>query len=321
MKAFDYAIAENESGALEAMKHGFAIKAGGIDMLDLLKERTAAPDKVVSIRELDALKGIRETEDGVSIGALTTLEEIATHPVLKRNYPVVADSVANAASAQLRSVATAAGNLCQRPRCWYFRSKDFDCLKKGGGTCFAREGENRYHGLYGSGPCYIVHASNLAPAIVAAGGEIVIKNAKETRKVAAEDFFVLPQEGGISHENILKDGDLITGILLPKPPVKSAYVDFKEKQSFDWPLAACAVAYDGKKWHVILGAVAPAPWRAKAAEEALSGQAEISEKLAEGVAEAALEGAEPMRDNAWRLKLVRAAVRRALLLADGKEAV
>jgi len=321
MKAFDYAIAENESGALAAVDKGYKIKAGGIDILDMLKERTADADKFdqfVSIHTLKDLSGIRMDGDAIVIGPLTTLHQMGADPILKKSFPALAIAAEDAATPQIRAVATAGGNLCQRPRCWYFRSRDFNCLKKGGGTCYAVDGENQYHALFGGGPCHIVHPSNIAPPLVAAGAELKVLNKKETRTIKAADFFVLPANS-LYKENVLEDGDLIVEIRIPKAPEKSAYVELREKQSFDWPLAACAAVFAGGKWNVVLGGVAPVPWRAAKAEEVLGKSATVDAGLAERAADAALDKAEPMSQNAWRKSLARAVVRRALLLADGKE--
>lgn len=318
MKAFAYANAKTEAGVHEAVGKGYRIKAAGIDLLDLQKERVESTDKIVSILGVSALKGIRETEKGIEIGALTTLAELVESAVVDAKCRALADSVRNAASPQLRSVATVGGNICQRPRCWYFRSKDHECLKKGGGTCFAVEGDNTYHALYGRGPCHIVHASNVATALVALGGEVDAATAKIGRTIPASEFFVTPDRN-MYGENALAEGELVRAIRIPKNVEKAAYVDFKEKQSFDWPLASCCAAKVGGKWNVVLGAAAPVPWQAKKAAEILDGASAITHAVAEAAADAALEGAAPMSRNAWRLKLVRAAVRRAVLIADGKE--
>lgn len=320
MKPFDLAIADTLSGALKAMGNGYKAKAGGIDLLDRLKERTEESDKLVSLSRLreDVLRGVKEADGGAVIGPLTTLRELGESELLLKKFPALALSAADAATPQIRAVATAGGNICQRPRCWYYRSLDFPCLKKRGAKCYAVDGENHYHALFGGGPCYIVHPSNIAPPLVAAGAQFDIEGPKGKRTIAAGDFFVLPEKSMYA-ENVLGADELITAIRIPKWPVKSAYVEFREKQSFDWPLAACAAVHDGTKWNVVMGAVAPIPWRAGKAEEALKDAKEITPELAEKAADAALDGAQPMTQNAWRLKLARAAVRRALLLADGKE--
>lgn len=318
MKAFDYAIADNEEGIHAALAKGYKLKAAGLDLLDMLKERIVREDKFVSILEVDSLKGIREKENGISIGPLVTLHQLANSELIRTRYKALAQSAGEAATPQIRARATVAGNLLQRPRCWYFRSKEYPCLKKGGATCYAHDGENAFHAIMGEGPCRIVHPSSIAPAFVAADAEIVAMNGKEEERYVAGDFFVYPSMN-IYHENKLKDDQLVTEIFLPKTPAKSGYVEFKQKQSFDWPLAACTVAYLDGKWRVVMSHVSQIPERSIAAEEVLGTTADIDNALAEKAADAAVANAEPMSDNAFRVKLARAAVRRSLLMACGKE--
>ncbi len=318
MKAFEYAVAKNEKGIHTALARGYTVKAGGIDLLDMLKERIAKTDKVVSILGVESLRGIRETDDHIEIGSLATLAELADDPLVAGLAPSLADSVRHAATPQIRAVATVGGNLCQRPRCWYFRSRDHHCLKKGGSSCFAVEGDNTYHALFGPGPCHIVHPSNLATALRALEGEVVVAGETEKRTVSAADFFAMPDRRMYA-ENTLEDGEIVLAVRVPKAVGGNAYVDLKEKQSFDWPLASAAVAQVGGRWNVVMGAVAPVPWFAKEASEALREAGGIDAGVAARVADAAIAGAEPMSRNAWRLKLARAAVRRAVLLAAGKE--
>ncbi len=318
MKPFDFAIGETIEGTMTALADGWRPKAGGIDLVDRLKERTEESDKIISIlRVSECGKGIESNGDAIHVGALSTLREIAEHADLQKRASAFAQACGSAATPQLRAVATLGGNLCQRPRCWYFRQEAFPCLKKGGGTCYAVDGENHFHALFGGGPCHIVHPSNAAPPLIAMSATLEIRKGAETRSVPAADFFVLPSKN-LSAENILASDELITGVTIPNAVEKSAWVDVKQRQSFDWPLAACAVARVGGKWNVILAGVAPIPWRAKKAEEVLSGADAISDELAARAAEAALDGAEPMAHNAWRLAIVRAAVRRALLKAEGR---
>lgn len=318
MKPFDYAIATTPEGAIRAADSGYAYKASGIDMLDMLKERTTGTDKIVSLHRLDSLAYIREKDNGVALGAMTTLRQLGENPLLLRRFSALAEAAGDAATPQVRTRATVGGNILQRPRCWFFRANEYNCLKMGGSTCFAVDGENSYHALYGGGPCHITHPSNVAPVLVAGGAILEIQNSKETRNVPAEEFFVLPRNSMYS-ENVLKEGELLSEVFFPALPQKSGYMEFRQKQSFDWPLAAATVVYTGEKWSVVLSHVAPIPWRASKAEEVLGNSADIDNDLAEKAAEAALDGAEPMRQNAWRLRMVRAAVRRALLKACGKD--
>ncbi len=320
MKPFEYAIADNSSGVTEAIKRGYAIKASGIDVLDLLKERITKSDKYVSIEKIDGLRGIERDGGGVEIGPLTTLREIAESELLADAFPALAHAAAEAATPQIRARATAGGNLLQRPRCWYYRSNEYNCLKKGGDRCYAVDGDNTYHAIFGDGPCHIIHSSSLAPSLVAADAELEIEHRGESKTVKLGSFFEMPDRN-IYNENSLRLGALVTAIRVPRLPKKSAWIEFREKASFDWPLAACAVAHTGGSWRVVLGMVAPIPWRSEAAEAILSGIDSITPEIAEQAADAAVADASPMSMNGYRVKLARAAVRRALLHADGKEFV
>lgn len=319
MKPFDYLVADKLDPALaELGDENVALKAGGIDLLDLMKERVETPDIVVSIGDLDELRYIREDDDGVHIGCLTTLADIGRSELLRNKYATLHVAAAEAATPQIRERATLGGNICQRPQCWYFRKREFNCLKKGGPTCFAIEGENRYHAVFGGGPSYIVHPSNVAPALLALDGVIVVRAAKgEPQQIKAADFFVLP-EVSLMKENVLKPGQIVTEIVLPQAPTASATVEFREKQSYDWPLTMACVARVGGAWRVCLGAVAPTPWLSQPAMAVL-GNREITEELAAAAGEAAAQDADPMTENEYKVQLVKVATKRALLAAAGME--
>ncbi len=321
MNSFEYLIAPDTKTAIAAISDKrITLKAGGIDLLDRMKERIDEPGIVLSIEKIESLKFIRQEPGGLRIGALTTLADIARSEMIRRDYTALHEAAAHAATPQIRERATVGGNLAQRPRCWYFRNHEFHCLKKGGATCFAVEGENRYHAIVGGGPCHIVHPSNIAPALIALGGQITIEGKSSKRQIDAEGFFVLPQ-ANVYAENALKPGELITDILIPERPVTSATIELREKQSFDWPIAIASVAQFRdentiRRWGVCLGAVAPIPWKSRSAIAALQ-NANITLELAERAGEAATEEAKPMRDNAYKVQLVKVAVKRALLKAAG----
>jgi xanthine dehydrogenase YagS FAD-binding subunit len=329
VSSFDYLVAEQFDAALAEYAEGkAALKAGGVDLLDLIKEGVEAPATLLSIDGLDEFRYIREENDGVHIGCLTTLAGIGRDELLKTKYAVLHHAASEAATPQIRERATVGGNLCQRPRCWYFRQREFHCLKKGGPTCFAVEGENRYHAIFGGGPSYIVHPSNVAPALVALDGLIVIQSASSeppiqseppasSRRIPAAEFFVLPEKS-LMRENVLQPGQVISEVILPKAPSQSATVELREKQSFDWPVAmACVARLDGG-WRVCLGAVAPIPWLSQPAMEVL-GDKDITPELAAAAGEAAVKDAVPMTDNEFKVQLVKVAVKRALLTAAGLE--
>jgi xanthine dehydrogenase YagS FAD-binding subunit len=319
MKPFDYLVAEQFDAALAEYGDGkAALKAGGVDLLDLMKEGIETPEALISIDGLDEFRFIREENDGVHIGCLTTLADIGRNELLNTKYAVLHHAAADAATPQIRERATVGGNLCQRPRCWYFRQREFHCLKKGGPTCFAVEGENRYNAIFGGGPSYIVHPSNIAPALVALDAIIVVQSAGATaQQIKAAEFFVLPEQS-LKSENILKAGEVITNVIVPKAPTQSATIELREKQSFDWPVAMACVARLNGGWRVCLGAVAPIPWLSQPAMDVL-GDKDVNPELAAAAGEAAVKDAEPMTDNEFKVQLVKVAVKRALLTAAGLE--
>jgi xanthine dehydrogenase YagS FAD-binding subunit len=320
---FDYLVADQLDAALDEYAEGkSALKAGGIDLLDLMKEGVETPAIVLSIGGIEDLRYIREEDDGVHIGCLATLADIARNELLKTKYAVLHQAAADAATPQIRERATVGGNICQRPRCWYYRNPEFHCLKKGGPTCFAVEGENRYHAIFGGGPSYIVHPSNVAPALVALDGVVVVRSARSeqpgsSRRIPAGDFFVLPEQK-LMAENVLEPGEVVTEVILPAAPRQSATIELREKQSFDWPITMACAARMKDGWRVCLGAVAPIPWLSKPAMEKL-GDSDITPELAAAAGEAAAADADPMTDNEYKVQLVKVAAKRALLTAAGLE--
>ena len=303
------------------------VKGAGTELLDRLKEYNLAPDQVVDLRRLSAHSSVqKKSSGGVSIGALVTLASVAEG--VKEDFPALADACLGAATPQIRNAATLAGNLCQRPRCWYFRSADFQCLKKGGVECLAKAGENEFHAIFGNNTCAIVHPSAAGVALVALNARIETLAAGGGRTISAADFFQRP-EVDIFTENSLKPGELIVEIHVDRPQgLRSAYRKIKQKQAFDWPLADAAVAWReeggvAKDVRIVIGSAAPVPWRAKAAEALVEGK-KIDAALAARAGAAALEGATPLGKNAYKLPIVAAAVRRSLLasagIADGTEA-
>lgn len=309
----------------ETMQRGEAsvVQAGGIDVLDLLKEGLLAPRRLVSLKAIPGLDAVAEDEaGGLRIGALVTLASLAGHPAVTGRYPALADAARQSASPQIRNVATLGGNLLQRPRCWYFRAQEYRCLRKGGGHCFAITGENQYHAVFDTHPCAIVHPSTAATVLVALNAAVELADAAGgVRRVRLEDFFVLPNQD-VQRENDLRPHEILTAIRLRPPPAgaRMAHVKQGERASFDWPLADVAVlldlAPDGtcRNAAVVLGAVAAAPRRAGAAERALIGRP-IDEEAARQAGYAALEGATPLAQNAYKLPLLETLVRRAILQA------
>ncbi len=303
------------------------LKAGGMDVVDHLKEGLIEPDVVVSVKRVRSTPGAPAiSESGVEGGeirieATATMAEIASSPIILKSAPVLAGSMDHTASPQVRNIGTAAGNMLQRPRCWYYRHEQFHCLKKGGGTCFAVEGENKFHAVFGDGPCHIVHPSNLAPAMIVC--EAVAHLAGSGRKsLPVTELFHMP-DAGVRSEHNLKPGEVVTHFTL-KPRPKSGFYAIKEKQSFDWPMVAASVALelDGGKIasaRVCAGAVAPVPWSLPKVEAALKGVSVDDDGALRRACEKSVEGAKPMTDNGYKLKLLPVAVRRATLIAAGRK--
>jgi xanthine dehydrogenase YagS FAD-binding subunit len=321
VKPFAYVNAANEKAAVAALapERGRALPlAGGMDLIALMKDYVASPERVVNVKTLD--RSIRRTPDGgLRIGSAVTLVELASSADAERMYPALVQAAAEVGTPQIRNLGTVGGNLNQRPRCWYFRNEEFDCLKKGGSRCFAVDGENQYHAIFGDGPCHIVHPSSLAVPAIALDARFRIVGPAGEREVAAADYFQMPDRN-LFGETVLAPNELLTHVILPGPgAVKSATYEVRFKQSHDWPLAmaSVALAMSGqtvRSARVIMGAVAPIPWRAPAAEAALAGK-RMSEQVAMAAADAAVAGAKPMSGNAYKIQLARTAVKRALLRA------
>jgi len=319
MHRFELARATTTTQArdLAEEKKGSVFKAGGIDLIDHLKEHLVEPPRVVDIKSIPGLDGVSVEKDGsLRIGTLATLARVSSHPEVKKRWPALAQACGEAASPQIRNVATIGGNILQRPRCWYYRLESYKCIKKGGDTCFAIAGENRYHVIFGGGPAFPPHPSNAAVPLVAYGASFVVEGAQGTRTVAADDFFVLPEKDP-TRENVLAPGEVLREIRVPATKGRqSAYLEVRERAAFDWPLAAVAVVVESgagtvKSARVVLGAVAPIPWRSKKAEEALVGKP-LGASSAEAAAMAATLGAVPMTDNGYKVDLVKTLVSRVV---------
>jgi len=318
MNRFELARATSTSEARELLmdKGGSVFKAGGIDLVDHLKEHLVEPPRLVDLKRIPGLDRIEKDGDSLRIGTLATLAKVAAHKDVVKGWPALAQACGEAASPQVRNVATIGGNVLQRPRCWYYRLESYKCIKKGGDTCFAIAGENRYHVIFGGGPAYPPHPSNAAVPLVAYGASFVVEGEKGTRTVAADDFFVLPDTDP-TRENVLAPGEVLREIRVPSAKGRrSGYLEVRERAAFDWPLVAVAavVERDGgvvKNARVVLGAVAPIPWRSKKAEEALVGKP-LGAASAEDAARAAILGAEPMTDNGYKVDLVKTLVSRVV---------
>ena len=323
MKPFAYVKATNEQQALAALgrERGKVMPlAGGMDLVSLLKDRIATPDRLVNVKGLDGT--ITATPDGgLRIGAAVRLVDLQSHPAVMSQYKGLMEAAAEVGTPQIRNLGTVGGNLMQRPRCWYYRNEEFPCLKKGGARCYSVDGENQFHAILGGGPCHIVHPSSLAVPLVAFGAKVRINGPRGEKEVSAEEFYELP-ERNLYGETALRPDELLTHVILPPAKaMKSATYEVRFRSSHDWPIAFASVALQLQgntvvDARVVLGAVAPIPWRSPEAEAVLKGQS-LNEALATKAAEAALAGATPMTQNAYKVQVAKTAVKRALLHAAG----
>lgn len=303
--------------------------AGGQDLLTTMKEYITRPVRVVNLKNIKGLDRIDgDAARGLKIGALVTLAQIEESAVVRRSFPALAEAAAAVATPQIRNLGTVGGNLCQRPRCWYYRLEDVICIKKGGDRCYAAAGENKYNAIFGGGPSYIVHPSDLAPPLVALGASVRVVGPAGERTIGLDKFFTLPSQGNVRRENALRDDEIITEIQVPASPLaaRSTYLKFKERSSLDFAMSAVAAALelgaDGtvKRARIVLGGVAPIPWRVPDAEESLVGK-KIDEATLADVATRALRGAVPLDKNAYKVPLTKTLVRRALAKIGATPAV
>lgn len=315
---FSYVRPTSLSDTMEQLRSDRAVlHAGGTDLLGCLRDGVLSADKVVAIRDLEELRGISPTSDGgLRIGALTTLAEIAAHPTIAELYGAVSNGAASAASPQLRNQGTLGGNLCQRPRCWYYRGS-FDCLRKGGGICYAVAGENQHHCILGGSGCYIVHPSDLAPALVAFDASVRLVSTNGSRVIPLGSFFVPPSED-VRRENVLRPGELVTEVLLP-PAVagqRSTYRKVRSRGAWDFALAGVAAVVtvaDGRVEGagIVLSGVAPVPWRAEGAE-AIVVNTRLDTDTISRAATASVADASPLTRNGYKVQLVRGLVQETL---------
>lgn len=292
--------------------------AGGQDLLTTMKDYTSRPTRLVNLKQIRGLDRITLNARGLTIGALVTLSELEEHAGVRKSFPGLSEAAHSIATPQIRNLGTVGGNLCQRPRCWYFRLEEVICLKKGGSECYAAKGENKYNAIFGGGPSYIVHPSDLAPMLVALGARVTVSGAGGKRDIPLDKFFTLPSQGSIRRENVLQNDDIITEIFVPATTLAahSTYLKFKERESLDFALASVAAAVQVangtvRDVRIVLGGVAPIPWRVPAAEKFLIGKQLNNETLAEA-AKLALAEAKPLEKNGYKVPLAQTLVRRAL---------
>ena len=308
-----------QAAALLAAGNGKTfLMSGGTDLLAQIKEGLVVPDIVVDLAAIPELSYIRSEKDGLKVGAMTTIAELADDPAVKRIYPGLHQAASRIASPQLRNVGTVGGNLCQRPRCWYFRNVEIVCSKKGGDTCYAYEGKNKYHAIFGGSVCHIVYPSDLAPMLVALDAAVTIASPRGDRTLPLAEFYALPDKN-VLRENTLGPDELVREIRVPPAGKgdRSAYLKLEERGAWDFALVSCAVKASGpgkspSGLMIMMGGVAPIPWRLNKAEAALKGKT-LTEASVRSAARAALADAEPLAENGYKRALVDAAVTRALM--------
>jgi xanthine dehydrogenase YagS FAD-binding subunit len=323
MRAFEYISPTTKAQAVSLLSNSWGnteILAGGTDLLALMKDDVVTPKRLVNIKEIKDLEGVSASPQGLRIGALTTLGDLADDKNIKENYPALAEALIEAASPQIRNMATIGGNLCQRPRCWYFRNGLGLLPKSESGKELVTEGENRYHAILGNdGPAKFVSPSTIAPVLIAYGGSIRLAGVRGQREIPVEKFFLTPR-AETQREHDLRPNEILTEIVLPPASeLKAAHYEIRQKAAFDWPLAVAAVGLrmegaNVQSARVVMGHVAPVPWLCPEATQLLRGQP-VNEERAQKAADAALRNAQPLTRNAYKVQLARVAVKRAILKA------
>ena len=294
-----------------------SIVGGGSDLLGMVKERLVSPDVLVNLKAIRGLDRVETQSGKVKIGGLITLDALSRDALVRKQYPVLAEAAESVGTPQIRNAGTLAGNVCQRPWCWYYRN-GFPCLKNGGKICYSAAGENQFHAIFGGGPSYIVHPSDTAPALVALDAEFHVTGPTGDRVIHAADFFQLPRVDA-SRENVLATDEVLTAITLPaaRPNLRSAYHKVLDREAWTHAVVSAAVVLDMDKQtcrsaRIVLGGVAPIPWRLQKVEAMLAGQ-RITPELAAQAGEAAVEGARPLAKNKYKVPLTKAVVKRTLL--------
>jgi len=325
MQAFEYAspaTLKEATALLGATWADAQVLAGGTDLISSMKEYLETPKRVVNIKGIKDLGGIRKSGSTMRIGALATFDEIANSAAIRSEYPSIHEAVRGVSSPQIRNMGTAGGDLCQRPRCWYFRTGN-GLLGMKDGKSLVENGQNQYHAIFGGGPARFVSASSLGPALVALGAKVKLVSASGSRDVPVEEFFIVPKTEE-ERETALKPGEILTEILIPSANGgKNATYEIREKEALDWPLVAASVVLGMKgssigSARVVLGHVAPKPWVSAEAAQFLNGKT-ITEEVAEQAGAAAVKSAQPLSENEYKVQLAKVAVKRALLTAAGKQ--
>jgi xanthine dehydrogenase YagS FAD-binding subunit len=323
MNRFEHANATSLEEAVEVFDAACRPLAGGTDLVAMMKEGLAAPERLVNIKTIPGLDHVADQDDGLHVGALITLSSLAEALTGREGLTSLQQAAAEAASPQLRHMATLGGNLVQRPRCWYFRNRNVPCWRKGGKRCFAYKGENAYHTLFGPGPCYAVHPSDPAVALMALDALVLLVGPRDRRTLPLSKFYRSPRPDvamgdGYHPVTVLEENEVIAEVIVPapKPAAASTYVKVMERGAWDFALVSAAVVLvrEGetvKTARVVLGGVATTPWRAEEVETVLTGSA-ITDEIIDEAAEAAVTDARPLDHNGYKVDLVKGAVRQAL---------
>lgn len=328
MEPFAFARPASKSDALGLLGPSFenaAVLAGGTDLISQMKDHVVTPQRVVSIRGVNVWSGIAQANGGLRIGALVTLQELIDSPLLK-TIPSLMSAAAEIASQQIRAMATVAGDICQRPRCWYFRNGFGLLAKDKNGNSLVPNGENKYHAILGNdGPAYFVAPSSLALPLIALDAKLKVANRAAEREMSVRDLYTIPKSDG-EREITLKPDEVVTEIFIPDSykSTRNATYEVREKSALDWPLALASVAIkmSGGKVQsakIVLGQVAPVPWLCEAAAKSLEGKS-ITPETAAAAGEAAVAGAKPLSQNGYKVQLARVCVKRALLEAAKQSA-
>ncbi len=296
-----------------------AVLAGGTDLISMMKDGVMTPKRVVNIKDIKELGGISKSGSNVRIGAIATFDDLVNNALIKNELPSLLEAAHGVASPQIRNMGTVGGDLCQRPRCWYFRG-GHGLLAMSNGNSLVPNGQNRYHAIFAEGPAYFVSASSLGPALVALGAKVKVASASGTREIAADKFFVVPKSDS-EREIAIQPNEIVTEILVPAG-LRNATYEVRHKEALDWPLATASVALKMSgnsisSAKVVLGHVAPTPYIATEAEKALAGKS-LDESTAEAAGKAAVAGAKPLSQNEYKVQLASVAVKRALLAAGKK---
>ena len=323
MRPFEYASPASTQQALQLLGNSWndaAPLAGGTDLLSLMKDDIVAPKRLVNIKELVELRGVTVGKQGLRIGALTTIQELADDARVRRAYPVLATTAGEIAGPQIRNMATIGGNLCQRPRCWYYRAGFGLLAQNQNGDSLVPNGDNRYHAILGnSGPAYYISPSTLAPLLIALNASVRLVGPNGKREVPLDKFYLIPKSKN-EREHDLKPNEIVTEVIVPPlAGAKAATYEVRQKEAMDWPLALAAVVLNIKankvtSARVLMGAVAPIPWRSPEAEAALVGKT-ISEEVAQAAGAAAVTGAKDLGHNGYKIQIARVVVKRAILAA------